>query len=419
MGEELKRAPIGRPAMLPKMPRLIFCATLVAFLAIAKSPAGEKSSVYAGLTVHEWGTFTSVAGVDGQAVEWSPQTGSTDLPGFVEHFRTPQFKLGLRGTVRMETPVLYFYSSQEEQVSVKVSFSQGLITEWYPRASSVGPTTADPAAWSLFQGNTDGNIAWDAVTVAPRVRAEFPQDAQSSHYYAARMTSSSPLLVKAPTSGQQEKFLFYRGVSKFQVPVSATQTPDGKVQLENRGQEEIPNTILFERRGDKVGYRIGGAVASTAALDPPELNGSVDELGRELEGILVAQGLYQDEAHAMVETWRDSWFEEGSRLIYIVPRSFVNRILSLSINPVPAQTARVFVGRMELVTPATEKAVETAFATHNRAALDKFSRFLEPILQTMIARNADPSRTATLNKYLGVVYSAMVSRWQSNRKTEN
>src|SRR5436309_10623271 len=43
----------------------------------------------------------------------------TDLPSFVEHFRDPHFKLGLRGTVRMETPVLYFYSSKEETISVR------------------------------------------------------------------------------------------------------------------------------------------------------------------------------------------------------------------------------------------------------------------------------------------------------------
>jgi hypothetical protein len=406
--------------MLPKLPRLISCATLVAFLAIATSPAGEKPPVYAGLTVHEWGTFTSVAGADGRAVEWSPQTDSTDLPGFVEHLRTPQFKLGLRGTVRMETPVLYFYDSHEEQVSVKVHFANGLITEWYPRASHVEPpSSADPQDWKLFLGNTDGSIAWDGITVAPRQRAEFLQDARSSHYYAARLTSASPLLVRTPAGEQQEKFLFYRGVSSFSVPVAAQLTPDGKTQIQNRAEEEIPNVILFERRGESAGYRMGGAVLSAATLEPPELNGNVDELGRELEGILVAQGLYQDEAHAMVETWRDSWFEEGSRLIYIVPPSFVNRILQLSIHPVPAQTARVFVGRMELVTPATERAVENAFATHNRAALQKYGRFLEPILHTMVARETNQPRTDALNKYLGQVYSAMMARWQSRGTSEN
>lgn len=393
--------------MLRKPLRLIVFGLLACSIAIASyAPGGEKSSGFAGLTVHEWGTFTTIAGKDGEAVQWSPLIGSSDLPQFVEHFRTPRFKLGLRGTVRMETPVLYFYGSQEQQVSVKVNFSQGLITEWYPRASRVEPA-GDPATWSIFQGNADASIAWNAVTVAPMLRAEFPKETNGSHYYAARMTSATPLVVKTPSGEQHEKFLFYRGVANFSVPLSARLAPDGKVQMENRASEEIPNTILFERRGQNIGYRIGGPVSGQAVLSPPELNGSADDLGRELEGMLVAQGLYQDEAHAMVETWRDSWFEEGSRLIYIVPASFVNGILPLSITPAPAQTARVFVGRMELVTLATEKAVEDAFAAHDRATLAKYGRFLEPILQTMIERETNPSRAQELRQYMNQVFSAL------------
>ena len=37
----------------------------------------------AGLTVHEWGTFTSVAGPFGKAIDWMPAGGPTDLPCFV------------------------------------------------------------------------------------------------------------------------------------------------------------------------------------------------------------------------------------------------------------------------------------------------------------------------------------------------
>jgi hypothetical protein len=394
--------------MTPKPPRLILSALLLSCFTVSSGlPARNVEPVYAGLTVHEWGTFTSIAGQDGQAVEWSPLTGSTDLPGFVEHFRTPQFKLGLRGTVRMETPVLYFYDSREESVSVKVSFSKGLITEWYPPASRVGPS-ANPADWSMYQGNEDGSIAWDAVTVSQSMRAEFPRQPGASHYYAARMTSATPLRVKTPAGEQNEKFLFYRGVSTFRVPVSAKLTSDGKVQIENTFEEEIPNTILFERHADKVGYRIGGAVARETVLDPPELASSVDDLGRDLVGMLVAQGLYVDEAQAMVETWRDSWFEEGSRLIYLVPEKFVNGILPLSIHPAPAQIARVFVGRLELVTPATEKAVEAAFAARDKVTLGKYGRFLEPILQTMMAKESHRSRAAKYGQYLGVAQTALI-----------
>jgi hypothetical protein len=369
----------------------------------------EARPAYASLTVHEWGTFTSIAGNDGQAVEWSPLTGSTDLPAFVEHFRDPGFKVGLRGTVRMETPVLYFYDSREETVSVSVVFSKGVITEWYPHASRVEPA-GNLYGEILHQTSAGGSIVWDSVTLAPNERSDFPREHGNNHYYAARMTSSTPLRVQTPPGQQQEKFLFYRGVSTFPVPILAKLTATGKLLVENRGEEEIPNAILFERRGEKVGYRIGGAVQKDAAFDPPELTGTIDDLGRELEGILVAQGLYQDEAHAMVETWRGSWFEEGSRLLYIVSPAFVNEVLPLSIHPAPAQTVRVFVGRLELVTPATQKAVETAFAANDTATLKTYGRFLEPILATMIKKETNLGQVRRFQNYLNSVYSKLVAQ---------
>jgi hypothetical protein len=95
-------------------------ALLTCCFAVSSHTLGrEARPVYSSLTAHEWGTFTSIASRDGQAVEWSPLTRSTDLPAFVEHFRNAGFKRGLRGTVRMETPVIYLYDSREETVSVK------------------------------------------------------------------------------------------------------------------------------------------------------------------------------------------------------------------------------------------------------------------------------------------------------------
>jgi hypothetical protein len=369
----------------------------------------EAHTVYSGLTAHEWGTFTSIAGRDGQAVEWSPLTGTADLPAFVEHFRNAGFKRGLRGTVRMETPVIYLYDSREETVSVKVALSQGVITEWYPRASRVEPA-ANLFDGSLYQQHPDGSIAWDSVTLSPILREVFPRENLDNHYYAARMTSSTPLRVKTSAGEQQEKFLFYRGVSTFSVPISAKLTTAGKLLVENRSTEEIPNTILFERRGQKVGYRIGGAMRKDVVLDPPELTGSIDDLGRDLEGMLVAQGLYQDEAHAMVETWRDSWFEEGSRLLYILPAAFVDGVLPLSINPAPAQTVRVFVGRLEIVTPTTEKTVQKALVTHDGATLKMFGRFLEPILETMIQKESNSARVQQFHQALNSYYSSEIAQ---------
>src|SRR5437899_5059707 len=215
----------GRPAMPRKTLLLTFYVLLGCCLAISShTSAGEAHPVYSDLTAHEWGTFTSIAGKDGNAVEWLPLTGSTDLPSFVEHFRNAGFKLGLRGTVRMETPVLYFYDSREETVSVKVSFAKGVITEWYPHATRVEPAT-NLFDRSLYQSHADGSITWDSVTLEPSLRSEFPRENSGNHYYAARMTSSTPLRVLSSACEQQEKFLFYRGVSTFSVLLSATLIP--------------------------------------------------------------------------------------------------------------------------------------------------------------------------------------------------
>jgi hypothetical protein len=396
--------------MSRKLQFLFFSALLAGCFAISShSQVKDGAPAYSSLTAHEWGTFTSIAGSDGQALEWSPLTGSTDLPAFVEHFRDPGYKPGLRGTVRMETPVLYFYDSREETVSVNVAFSKGVITEWYPHASRVEPP-GNFYGETLHKAAASGAIAWDSVTLAPTGRPNLPAGDGNNHYFAARMTSSTPVRVKTATGEQQEKFLFYRGVSSFSVPLSATLMSDGKFRVRNLSDPEIPATILFERRGEGVGYRFGGAIREEANLDSPELNSTIDELGRDLEGILVGQGLYQDEAHAMLETWKNSWFEEGSRLLYIVPLAFVNEVLPLSIKPAPAQTVRVFVGRLELVTTATQREVETAFAVRDTATLKAYGRFLEPILATMIKRETNSEQARRLQGYLNTVYGQLITQ---------
>lgn len=384
----------------------------VRFLVLGLSLAGlafsgsapRQDSANPSLTAHEWGTFTSVADRSGKAVKWLPLNGSTDLPSFVEHFRTAELKVGLSGTVRMETPVLYFYSPNETTVSVKVGFSKGVITEWYPHASHIEP---DPklalTGEELFERHTDGSIAWNSVSLTPGLAEDFPVSDPSNHYYAARQTGATPLMVKAPAGDQHEKFLFYRGVSTHPIPISANTAPDGRVLVRNLGDEEIPALMLFERRGDKVGYRISRGVQKEILLEPPDLKPFSVEAMSDFESILESQGLYADEANAMIQTWRGSWLEEGSHLFYIVPRRFVDTILPLSINPAPGQIVRVFVGRLELITPATERAVETALAAHDRSTIDKYGRFLEPIMEQLKAEN--PPRAHELENQLSQTYS--------------
>jgi hypothetical protein len=377
----------------------------------------QDSPANADITVHEWGTFTSISGSSGQAIDWLPLTGSTDLPSFVEHLRESSFKGGLHGTIRMETPVLYFYSPRETTVSVKVSFAKGLITEWYPHSNYVA--ASNPRTdFSLDQMRSAGGITWNCVHIEPARPANFPREDTENHYYAARETSSAPLRVPTPAGDQQERFLFYRGVSAVTPLISAILTANGTVVIRRdtasarnvAGAQEqttpgaITEVILFERRGDRVGYTILGPLHDEAALVAPTLDGYLESLFSHLEGLLISQGLFPEEAHAMLETWKNSWFEEGSRLFYIVPRNFLDSVLPLSISPAPVETTRVFLGRLELITPATEQDVESAFASGDSATLAKYSRFLEPILVTMMPRVQDPATFQRMQNYLQNVY---------------
>src|SRR5438132_6673133 len=216
-----------------------------------------------GLIVHEWGTFTSIAGKDAVALEWRPLNGASDLPKFVYTIQNHDDglrhgpKANLTAEVRMETPVLYFYSSSETDVSVKVDFPKGKITEWYPQARAV---------------NT--SIDWGRLKVMPGADLNFPiAYSDHSRYYAARETDAAPVQV-CGTDGksvQQEKFLFYRGVGTFDLPLSV-KLEAKNVVLKNTSKDQIAQVILFENRGGKIGYQLiddfpGEASYSRPALD--------------------------------------------------------------------------------------------------------------------------------------------------------
>lgn len=63
-------------------------------------------------------------------------------------------------------------------------------------------------------------------------------------------------------------------------------------------------------------------------------------------------------------------------------------------------------------TPATESAVEQASKAHDQSAIDKYRRFLVPILNAAMAQTqADPLRTRALQSDLKVAYSNACRSW--------
>jgi len=350
----------------------------IAVLATAAITLIGKEPSAAPVIAHEWGTFTSVALDTGAPARWAPWTGPADLPRFV-HTMQPQWKFALSGLVRMETPVIYFYSLQPATLSVKVDFPKGLVTEWYPQATRVQAATPKVSKQPLPVEPEGGGIAWDKVEVLPGSDFTFRTENKASHYFAARQTDAAPLRAERET----EKLLFYRGVGNFAPPLWARYPGDGKLELRNTGKEAISVAIAFENQNGSIGYRMVRNLNGELSIDPPAMNGDLKMLQSALAHELVAAGLYEKEAAAMIETWRDSWFEPGTRVFYIMPRSEVDAVLPLTINPAPSSVARVFVGRVEVLSPWTAQQISEANRQQDVDTLKRYGRFLEPFAAQM------------------------------------
>ena len=334
-----------------------------------------------GLVVHEWGTFTSVADEHGLPVQWAPLSGPEDLPCFVSKLDLQNYKKFL-GFVRMETPVLFFYSKKPVTASVHVDFPKGWITEYYPQPSSVTKQYGSDSFTGL--GYRNGRADWNSVEVLPGEAPTLPTSKGASRYYEARNTDAAPLRV-----GQQnERMIFYRGIGSFLAPVQPKFMPDGKLRLRTTIPDTIPLAIVFENRGGKIGYRVVRGLSEAVEVDLPEMTGDLAQLRKQLVAELVEFGLYQKEAAAMVETWHDSWFEEGMRVFYVVPRPQTDALLPLKITPAPDSIARVFVGRVEVLSPWTRQTIQHAVDEQDMAPLKKFGRFLEPFAAQMHDRSS-------------------------------
>ena len=394
---------------------LVFGAVLLMVAGITiklRRTSNANSSKENRLVVHEWGTFTSIAGKDGLALEWRPLNGSSDLPKFVHTMqdgrglRHGPTKADLTTVVRMETPVIYFYTNREMDITAEVKFPKGRITEWYPQARSVA-----------------AGINWGSLKLAPDAAFNLPVDSSNNHYYAARETDSAPVQL-CGTNGrpvEQEKFLFYRGAGSFELPISVKLTND-RLDLANRSKEEISRLIIFENRNGRVGYRVLDHFSGETAIERSQLDKDVEAVIRDLRQVLVSSGLYEKEADAMIKTWRDSWFEEGMRIFYILPRGITDSTLPLQIDPQPAELVRVLVGRTEVITPEMENAVKRQVSMLSDAspkvreqaslAIQKLGRFYEPILKRIVEDERDETVRARIRRLLETPQGDAINQWE-------
>jgi len=405
----------------------LFCGMALVALAVSLR-LFASSNAKDQFVAHEWGTFTSVQSADGIQIEWNPLI-KTDLPEFVYSRNVAQGGFGGRypvfnpfgkdampSFVRMETPVIYFYSDKERTANVRVHFPMGRITEWYPQATRLGPYATTNKAEAKEANRS--LIEWTGVKILSRDTKETSADKLirgnnekgENHYYAARETDANFLRVSSPhaSSGvEYERDLFYRGVGFLKAPLTLTlQGNENDLQLSAMAESFTDLFVLTIRNGmaryqyvDRVTPRDSRAVKLDAKAFAP-LSEVREKIMREMAAALVTQGLYEKEAQAMVNTWKDQWFdEEGTRVLYLLSRDWTDKTLPLEIAPRPNDIARVMVGRAELIVPSVERALSQQVTIYSEGDDDVklqainevralgLGRFIEPATRKMLGKN--------------------------------
>ena len=256
----------------------------------------------------------------------------------------------------------------------------------------------------------NSSLTWEKVKLIPAggVKSNMipPPTSANDHYGFARQTDSAMLQIddKLIDKTYYEKFLFYRGVGNFDLPVTLQSSPDGKFTIQNSGKEPIHAAFMVQINNGHVRRAKVGLVEKEQLAKA--LSGEIEMAAR-----LSACGLYPKEARAMVNTWRSSWFgEEGTRLLYLLPQSLTDKMIPLKVTPAPQQVVRTMVGRLEILTPQVEKNIENLLvqlaspmpAERDAAmkSIERFGRFAESALQRVARVSDDPEIKARAKELL-------------------
>jgi hypothetical protein len=403
-------------------------------------PPGGPAYPGRGFVVHEWGTNTIVVAPDG-SLQRGLHHEEEDLPSFV-YDRRQNERVGTSVDTKMETPVTYFYAPEARKLNVRITFPQGVFTQWYPNVASFEPAVrrgdGDPALDPSFPFRADscrrpfvrpkdGVLDWGDVLVlgrpgSPDITGDASlEDAplETTTWSHARAVDANPVQIVDAKTGkpQRESFLFYRGLGNVGFPLKVTSTKPGTAGAWS-GRFDLQNADLVEGVGAVFALRVekerasfvvvsrGVAKGGTLAIDAPAATDPIETYVQSLSTAVVKElegaGLYHDESVAMVKTWARQWFRTpGVRLLYLAPQAWTDGQIPLVITPPPDETKRVMVIRVEAITPDDEevdRAILMKYGTGNSGILEghflALGRFAEPRLRRAIAKSAVPPADA-------------------------
>jgi hypothetical protein len=317
-------------------------------------------------------------------------------------------------TQKLETPVIYFYGDAA-QARVRVDFPKGILSEWFPDASTFGPAI-NPQPPAVAPPPASGFMEWQVDLVPGMTAADFPVAPPENIWTPSRRVASVPVRVAA--RGENEQFIFYRGLGAFELPLSIEVGASDEISIHNRSTQASPAVFLLRV------HELGGAIvplgslaggASLMRIPLPQggkehdLDIYVQTARARIAEQLEASGLYADEAQAMVDTWSKSYFQSfGVRLLYIVPREWTDSLLPLAVEPVPAELVRTLVGRVEVLTRTEEASLVarvTDAASRGLPATDvatQLGRLAEPKLRRAMQLTSDTTVRSWLQSAVSV-----------------
>ena len=389
-------------------------ATVALLSCFAHGHAAE-APVSHNIVIHEWGTFTSLQDEQGRTIG-GINTDEEKLPAFV-HDLNP-IPMGSDGdfspnlikgrdycdptvTMRLETPVIYVHlplGQESATFDLSVEFRGGILSQFYPLADAtvdrqplrqfgdevrVGEVLKSPRGrseplrflqrWSApdLATTTTSTLTWRGIVVGGTGNVP---NTTSPVWLAPRQVAAPTLTVGA----EREKYLFYRGLGHLDAPLIVMRSPSNDLlEVFRRPGPGAPGVIpalwFADLRSDGT-----AAFRSVSATISPELRRG-DMLGmvmpatfteadysaerltvlrRELHAAIMQEGLFADEALALLNTWEASYFKApGQRLFFLVPSEWTDHVLPLTLS-VPATVTRAMMGRIELVSPAQRKALQ-------------------------------------------------------------
>lgn len=377
-----------------------------------------------GFVVHEWGTFTTLQASDGRLLN-GLEKEEEKVPAFVKNIcfcveqfrRMPQkgydkkYNTLINVNLKMETPVLYFYHDEPtaKTVSLNVKFQNGSISQWYPTRSKgesnfipkIGEGPPYVPKIIDFSIPRMGEISWSAEILPAHVTIPYtnPTSQETPQWIAPRQTQSN--LVRIPKdvdigyppikTDQIEKFLFYRGIGNIAQPLRVEFNTVGNLVITNPFNETVPYVFIYEKglNGEQRIWWSGKlSTGRIKVIEKLEEAAGAKSPKLDLAGFtkaLVLAGLYEDEAIAMLETWKKSYFDHpGLKVFWVLPKSITDQLLPIEFFPSPQSLQRVLVGRSEILTPEFEKELaqldQAAF--NKRFSGDRFELAYRELLST-------------------------------------